>query len=444
MNDRRKRRRRLGFERRILLYAAGAVVPALTTVTVLVWTADLSGVTRWSIVFAVLLLTAFALYLLHANLVFPLRTLSNLIASIREEDYSFRARIADANDAMGEVMTEVNALITMLREQRLDALEATALVRAVIQEIDSAIFTFDGEHRLLFVNRAGERLLGRPAETLTGRTAADFGLEECLAGDDLVTLEKSFPGGSGRWGVGLSTFREKGLKHQLLVITDLSRALRQEERQAWQRLLRVLGHELNNSLAPIRSIASSLATILSRDPLPDDAREDLRSGVSVISSRSEALTRFMEAYSKLARLPQPTMKDIEIASLVRRVIRLEQRLEVKLDDGPEVVIHADPDQLEQALINLVRNAVDAASQTGGGVSAGWSARNGMVDIVIRDEGPGISGSKNLFVPFYTTKPGGTGIGLALSRQIVEAHGGTLTLENRADRTGCEARVRIPA
>jgi signal transduction histidine kinase len=128
---------------------------------------------------------------------------------------------------------------------------------------------------------------------------------------------------------------------------------------------------------------------------------------------------------------------------IRRVTGLESRLQVKLQSGPEVRIQADPDQLDQLLINLLRNAVDASLETGGGVQVGWDRENGYIDVWIQDDGPGIPNPTNLFVPFFTTKPGGSGIGLVLSRQIAEAHGGTLTLENRETERGCEARLRLP-
>jgi nitrogen fixation/metabolism regulation signal transduction histidine kinase len=310
-------------------------------------------------------------------------------------------------------------------------------------EIDVAIFAFDHQRRLRLVNRAGERLLAQTAERLLGRSAEELGLAACLEGDAARTLETSFPGGSGRWGMRRGGFREGGAPHDLLVLTDLSKALRDEERLAWQRILRVLGHELNNSLAPIRSIAGSLNSLLSKESLPADWRDDMQRGLNVIEGRSEALSRFMEAYSKLARLPQPRLQSVDVGSWIERNVGMETRLRVTLTKGPALSIRGDPDQLDQLLINLLRNAADAALETGGSVSVGWMKNGTSAEIRIDDEGPGISGATNLFVPFFTTKPGGSGIGLALSRQIAEAHGGSLTLENRAGSSGCRAKLKLP-
>src|SRR5207344_2996971 len=241
------------------------------------------------------------------------QTVSNLLAALREGDYSIRGRAAGRDDPLAEVMHEVNALGKTLREQRLGALEATALLQTVMSEIEVAIFAFDGEQKLRLVNRAGERLLAQPAERLMGKSAADLSLEDCLDGESPGTLQKSFPGGAGRWEVHRGVFRERGAPHQLLVLSDLSRALREEERQAWQRLLRVLGHELNNSLAPIKSMAATLESLLARNPRPADWQDDMIRGLAVIASRSEALGRFMGDYARLARLPQPSVRPVIVS-----------------------------------------------------------------------------------------------------------------------------------
>ena len=213
--------------------------------------------------------------------------------------------------------------------------------------------------------------------------------------------------------------------------------------KAWQRLVRVLGHELNNSLAPIKSIAGSLENLLGRIPRAEDWEEDMRRGLAVIAARSEALSRFMSAYARLARLPQPTLAPVPIGEVIRRVVGLETRLRPELTPGPEMTVQADSDQIEQLLINILRNAADASLETGGGVHVGWNQQNSHLVVWIRDEGPGLSNTSNLFVPFFTTKPGGSGIGLVLSRQIAEAHGGSLTLQNAHAGPGCEARLMLP-
>jgi len=434
---------RLSHERRILLLATLAGLPAAVVALALLWLGDFTPKVQWTLT---VLIASFWLGFSVATqgwVVRPLQTLSNLLAALREGDFSIRVRGGRRDDALGELISEVNLLGQTLREQRLGALEATTLLRTVMSEIEVAIFTFDGHQLLRLVNRAGQRLLAQPAERLLGRSAAELGLAACLEGEVPRTAQMIFPGGMGRWGVSRSMFREGGLPHQLLALSDLSRALREEERQAWQRLLRVLGHELNNSLAPIRSIAGSLDSIIARDPLPEDWREDAQHGVAVIAARAEALSRFMEAYSRLARLPQPRFQPVDLGACIRRVVELETRAPVARAPGPKLTVQADPDQLEQLLINLLRNAVDAALTIGGGVTVRWIRNANYVEVLVEDEGPGVTNSSNLFVPFFTTKPGGSGIGLVLSRQIAEAHGGSLTLQNRPTGKGCEARLRLP-
>jgi signal transduction histidine kinase len=273
--------------------------------------------------------------------------------------------------------------------------------------------------------------------------AAELGLADSLQGDESRVAEFSFPGGAGRWEIRRTTFRQAGLPHQLLVMSDLTRALRDEERNAWKRLIRVLGHELNNSLTPIKSIAASLDSLLMKQPRPDDWLEDMHRGLAVIGNRGEALSRFMEGYSRLAQLPPPRRQPLDVGTWMRRVVRLETRLQVRCLDGPELSIRADGDQLDQLLINLLRNAVDAVQSTGGGVEAGWGKASAHLEVWVDDEGPGLSNTANLFVPFFTTKPHGSGIGLVLCQQIAEAHGGSLVLANRVGRPGCRALLRIP-
>jgi two-component system, NtrC family, nitrogen regulation sensor histidine kinase NtrY len=435
--------KQLLYERRILLLALSAGLGSTLVALILLWTGPYSSKLQWTITVVMVVTWLSFAFTAQSRVVFPLRTLSNLLAALREGDFSIRARGANVDDALGEVLREVNALGETLRTQRLGALEATALLRKVMEEIDVAIFAFDGLGCLRLVNRAGGRVLAGTEERLLGRTAEDLGLAECLQGETSRIAQIVFPGKSGRWEIHRGTFREAGLSHQLLVITDLSRALREEERQAWQRLIRVIGHELNNSLAPMKSIAENLASMLSRKERAPDWQEDMRSGLSVIAARTDGLARFMNAYARLAKLPPPIFQPVDVAGWIQRVAGLEPRLQVQLKPGPDVRIQADPAQLDQLLINLLHNAVDAALETGGGVRVGWERRDGYIEVWVQDDGPGIPNPTNLFVPFFTTKQGGSGIGLVLSRQIAEAHGGSLTLENRQSTRGCEARLRLP-
>lgn len=379
----------------------------------------------------------------QAAVVRPLQTVSNLLAALREEDFSFRVRSFRSDDALSDVLGEVNALSETLRRQRLGALEATAVLKRVMDEIHVAVFAFDAERRLRLVNRAGERLLGRSAERLLGERSTELGLDDALRGETPRVLDTAFRESPGRYEVRRSTIRQEGLPQELVVLTNLSRALREEERQAWRRLIRVLGHELNNSLAPIKSIAQSLGSLVGRTPRPPDTDADMARGLSIIADRADALARFTDAYARLARLPPPNVRDVSVGAFVAGVVSLESRLSVAIAAGPDVVVAGDPDQLQQALINLVHNAVDAAVETSGSVRLSWHRRGREVEIVIEDNGPGFTNPGNMFVPFFTTKPGGSGIGLVLSRQIAEAHGGSLIIENREDIRGARARLRLP-
>jgi nitrogen fixation/metabolism regulation signal transduction histidine kinase len=429
----------LSYERRIIGTALLAVIPLAAAAALLVWAGDFPRVVTWTIVLLIAASLIVVLVALREVVVYPLRTLVSMIGAIGEEDYSLRAR-ETAGEVFGDVMFELNVLSATMRRRHMTAIEAAALVRAVMEEVDAAIFAFDAQSRLELVNRAGERLVGEGA---AGKTAEELGLADLLAAPGGQTVERSFGGATARWSVRVSVFRREGETHRLLVVSDISRALRQEEIRAWQRVVRVLGHELNNSLAPVKSIAGSLEEALASAPSESPLHVSLTRGLAVISRRADSLARFVSGYSELARLPEPTLRAITIEPVVRRAVALDRRIEVDVTGGAALVVDADEDQLEQLIINLVKNAIDASLETGGGVSVRWRAAGHTAELAIVDEGPGLASTANLFVPFFTTKPGGSGIGLLLSRQIAEAHGGTLELRNRDDRSGCEAILRIP-
>lgn len=436
---------KLTIDQHIVLLTLGAGVPGAGVALALLWTGDYTPKVQWTLTtFVVVLLIAFTASV-RSRVTVPLQTLANLLAALREDDFSIRGRTANPDDPLGAAFTEVNALAETLHQQRLGAVEATALLRTVMEQIDVAVFAFDPEHRLRIVNRIGERLMGRTIEQMLGRTADELGVTDWLGEAPRVVDITPAGGGPGRWEVRRTTFRLGGLPHDLLVLSDVSRPLREQERQAWQRLIRVIGHELGNSLGPIKSIAGSLETLLRRDPPPPDWREDMRRGLQVIASRTDSLSRFTGAYARLARLPAPRPAPIVLKPFLQRVARLETRVDVQLRPGPDLTVDADADQLEQLFINLLRNAADASLDGGQGtVTLGWRRFRDHIDIWVEDDGPGVANTANLFVPFFTTKAGGSGIGLVLCRQIAEAHEGSLRLENRVDARGCRATLRLRA
>jgi nitrogen fixation/metabolism regulation signal transduction histidine kinase len=378
----------------------------------------------------------------------PLQTLTNVVASLREEDYSFRARGEGNDDSVGELSREINALADMLQAQRVKALEAVALLQRVMVEMDAPLLAFDQRDRLRLINPAAGRAFGIHAARDLGKTAGELGLEGLLSLPDEGMWQRERDGRLVRWMVRRSRFRQRGAPHTLLLLSDVSAALREEEQLAWKRLIRVLGHEISNSLTPIKSIAGSLRQRVVSNP----SGGELDRSLAVIESRAESLHRFVQSYRQLAQLPAPAVRRVALVPLIARVAQFEMRLEVKVLDAPSMEVNVDPDQVEQLLINLIRNAVEAAQsreeeQPEENVSAEvtiLAARQGnVVSIQVADNGPGIANETNLFVPFYTTKKSGTGVGLALARQIAEAHGGALELRNREDGVGCIAELRLP-
>jgi two-component system, NtrC family, nitrogen regulation sensor histidine kinase NtrY len=456
-STRKRKRQRAPFERRITRYSFLLVAPGIIVSGILIWMKPWSLESKLVLlgveVLACLLIGA----ALHDHVTRPLQTLANVVGALRDEDYSFRARLAIPNDALGELSLEVNALADLLAKHRTGAIEAAALLQRVVEEVDIPIFAFDPAKRLRLVNSAGEKLLQQPSARLLGKTDEDLGLQRSLSCENESLVQLHFAT-DARWFVRRSSFRQQGIPHTLVVLSDVSRALREEERRAWQRLIRVLGHELNNSLAPIKSIAGSLHTRLIGGPIEAEEQQDFERGLSIIESRAASLNRFLQGYRQLAQMPPPTLQKCSLSAISARVAGLETRVPVKVIGGPDTILLADPDQLEQMLINLLRNAAEAVLQLSGEktrsngskgeqtvprIVVSWAASGEAVAIKIEDEGPGLMNPSNAFVPFYTTKPGGSGIGLALSRQIAEAHGGSLELENRSDRQGCVVKIALP-
>jgi len=372
-----------------------------------------------------------------------LQTVVNLLEALHEGDYGVRASGAERRDDFGDIARRFNELAARLQDEQRGLHESLQLLSKTLAALDGAVFAFERDGRLRLVNPAGERLLGRAAVELLGAEASALGLAQLFDVASGEIVAHGFPGQSGRWQVGHATLRSRSQEGRLLVVQPMERVLREEEAQAFRRLLRVLSHEITNSMAPIGSMVDTLQNLLPEAGHSLDAEldADVRHGLEVIGQRSAALQRFIGHYARLARLPPPQCVRVDVAALCERVVCLSDDARIRMLPSKSLELLGDPDQLEQVLINLLRNAVEAGGDNE--VLLSWHRQKQRVLIDVIDLGPGLPSSGNLFVPFFTTKPQGAGIGLALSRQIVEAQDGTLELHPREDALGAVARMSLP-
>ncbi len=427
------------------LKPAAPSLAALTLVLLSGTPGTLESVLLWLVTLS---LTACILGTTDPSRDYHLRTVSNLIDAIREGDYSIRALASSQQNGLTSggisLIRSVNALATGLRSERLALHETLQLLSKVLASLDSAVMTFAGDGRLRFINPAGERLLAGAATNLVGTHCHALGVEELLRSSGTHVQSHAFAGGSGRWQITCTNMRSRTQAGQLLVIQPIEQALRQEEARAFGRLLRVLGHEINNSMAPIISVADTLLRLTQRPIETAEQQADLRAGLRLIEERGAALQRFIAGYAQLARLPAPQPAPTSMRVLVAHIAQLFSGTALLLESSGHVLeVWCDPDQVQQAMINLLRNAIEASAGRGP-VSLRWQRGRTHARIEISDCGEGLPPSDNLFVPFFTTKTEGSGIGLVLSRQIIEAQHGTLDLRNRSDGvTGAVAVLELP-
>jgi two-component system nitrogen regulation sensor histidine kinase NtrY len=387
------------------------------------------------------MVVAYCAYYVYSRTTFQLRTVSNLLDAMVRGDYSLRGTPAAQQDGLSELIQLINRLANTLSEQKLETRESQLLLNRVISQVDFAILIVDDGGRIGVANAAASRLLAPAGDELVGRSAQELGLTLAAVADAPQRHELNLPDGRGKFYVLAERFSANQREHRLVFITDIQRLLRDEERQAWQSLVRVLGHEINNSLSPISSIADTLTRMTRRGLQPDDG-ERLREGLGVIVERSQSLAGFLHRYRQLTKLPAPQREPAPLAAMIARVAALFEGRRITADGPPALQVFVDAAQFEQLLVNLLKNAIEASAPEQP-VDVRWSVEPGRVRIAIRDHGPGLSDTRNLFVPYYSTKPGGSGIGLFLSRQIAFNHDGEVQLHNHGDGPGAEAVIWVP-
>jgi len=371
-----------------------------------------------------------------------LRTVADLLGALREGDLGLRGHVRPGHDPLQGLISDVNELSDELRRGRRVRTEASRFLGKTLVALHSAVIVVDEHGAIRLINPTARQLIGAERKSVIGADPATLGFAEAMSAPDGSILSHRFPAASGRWAVRRATWYSDGREHTLVMLHDVSAALNEEEHRAWQRLIRVLSHELNNSLTPIGSLAETLTTLLARYGA-NTSHVELRDGLEAIARRSGSLARFVGGYGRLARLPPIVAQPFRLDLALARIAQLEQRVPVALEGRVALVVHGDEDQLGQALVNLVRNAAESSMLTDGGVRIDWFAQGQEAWVEVVDSGIGLPVTDSLFVPFFTTKPEGSGIGLSLARLIVEGHGGSVGLANRCDgERGAVATVRL--
>lgn len=434
---------RIPFSLQLFILGLYPVLPVITLVAYERMIGPLNEDLFWLLVFLYLLslgILAVGMWRLCHD---PFHTLANMVSSLHQGDYSRRIKGYSSSDALGVLHEEINRLADILQGNRFAAEEAVRRFQVLIDQLDFAILGVDDHQSLSMLNEYAAKLLQQTRNNLLGKNVGGLGLDDLWGISNGRTLWLRFPERSSRFLVHVNRFREEGRSHNLFMLSDVDNPLREEERNAWKRLIRVLGHELNNSLTPIISLSQSLRSRVERVEMDKERKSSTLLALDTISQRAQGLNRFVEDYARLAKLPDPVRQEVDLESSLARVVQLVDDGSIVLHPGIACRVMVDGDQVGQMWVNLIRNAIEANQETGPHqVEVSW-VRDGL-DAVVRidDCGPGVGNGENIFVPFYSTKHGGSGIGLVISRQIAEANGGALELINR-EEGGCRAVVRLP-
>jgi len=367
------------------------------------------------------------------------RALAGTVNSFRDGDFSFALRW-EREDELTDLVAAHNELGQVLRDQRLGLVQRELLLDTMVQNTPVGMLLLTNGVIVVYANLAARKLLNH------GKPLAGQRLEEILAGNDAGLGEALARGGDGLFSVGEGEHEEiyhlarrlfllNGRQHELLMLRRLTQELRRQEVQTWKKVIRVISHELNNSLAPVASLAHSGRELVKRGQT-----ERLDEIFATIEERARHLEGFIHGYARFAKLPTPRLELVEWSEFIDRLGTQMAFTRIGEITGSA---RLDPAQMEQALINLLKNAHESGSAASDVTLQIERARD-LTRISVSDRGPGMSATVlgNALVPFYSTKRAGTGLGLALAREIIEAHGGSITLSNR-EGGGLQVSLILP-
>lgn len=429
-----------GFQRSFVLVLLSAV-PSFIMIGTLTWLGDYD--TLESITIAVLVVVPWlVMVVMHYQLsIRPWRAVVNILLSFKERDYSIRSPAAPLDDVVCIVLSELNAIADSLSLSRSDVIDTQHLLSRILAEVDVAVFLFNQDNEIVLANRYASSLFSVNPESLQGKTLESLGLEFAKYSAPTSLHEHAFPTRKSRWLVKHSSYRQQGQPHQFILLADIGKNLRQEELEAWQKLIRILSHEINNTLTPLKTSVAVMRRTLPRVVQAQEDQEDMIESLDIIDNRIDSLNRLVNDYGQMARLPKPNRQMASITDLCRHVIRSFEQQGVVLMKGDDIRMNIDPAQIEQVVVNLIKNAVEANHDVSR-VEVHLSKDENQTRLCIDDFGHGIENMDNVFVPYFTTKPQGSGIGLIISRQIIEAHGGSIRLLNHPDHDGCRVEILL--
>jgi two-component system nitrogen regulation sensor histidine kinase NtrY len=432
--------RRSSLEGRLALLTAIPVFVSISVAVALARWLDI-GWMAWTIALAVSIpLVLLCVRWWTAPMLSLFRALSGAVASFRDRDFSFGI-VRRADDELGDLVAAHNELAQALREERQHLVQRELLLDTVIQNTPVALVLTEPRGFIVYGNLAARQLFDE-GRKLEGRAFAEVMLEapaslrEALGEgrDRLFSFE--YAGHDETYHLSRRAFQLNGRAHQLYLFKRLTVELSRQEVATWKKVIRVISHELNNSLAPISSLAHSGAELAKRGDT-----ERLGKVFATIEERARHLDSFIRGYAGFAKLPTPRLEAVEWHEFLAR---LQSHYPFRIEGAmPEGIAQFDPAQLQQALINLLKNAHESGSPADE-ITVSLRRIAGGVRLEIADRGAGMSEAvlANALVPFYSTKRSGTGLGLALTREIVEAHGGRLALANR-EGGGLSVSLSLP-